>query len=204
MKKTMINLRARPIALILAGIATFLAIQSIVLRTIQYRLGDTNSYWLYQYGELANINREANIPTWYSAALLLGLALLLLIIPCPGAPWAVLARVGRSDLIFTYISMDEASTIHEKLTPILQEQLETGYFYFGWVVVGLCRRAGRRPGLLPFVSACATDSQPVYPRPSALCRRRAGHRVHRANLWFQRRLPAQFSPLVRWKGGWRC
>ena len=48
--------------------------------------------------------------------------------------------------------MDEASTIHEKLTPILQEQLElTGYFYFGWVVVGLAAVLVVGLVYLPFV-----------------------------------------------------
>ena len=153
MKKTTINLRARPIALVLAGIATFLAVQSIALRAIQYRLGDTNSYWLYQYGELANINREANIPTWFSASILLVLALLLFLTTLHrrsnGQPWLGWAGLTA---IFTYISMDETGTIHEKLTPILQEQLElTGYFYFGWVVVGLAAVLVVGLVYLPFV-----------------------------------------------------
>ncbi len=139
MNTTSIHLPARRLAWILATVATFLAIQSIFLRALQYRLGSSNSYWLYQYGELANINREANIPTWYSTALLLAAAVLLLIVALsrrqagqPYLGWAGLAA------IFTYISMDEAGTIHEKLTPILQEQLNlTGFFYFGWIIVGI-------------------------------------------------------------------
>lgn len=102
-------------------------------------MGTSNTYWLYQYGELANINREANIPTWYATALLLAAALLLLVITlshrASGKQYVAWAGLTA---IFAYISMDEAGTIHEKLTPILQEQLElTGFFYFGWVVVGI-------------------------------------------------------------------
>lgn len=139
LNNTNLHLPARQVALALGAIATFLALQSIVLRAVQYRIGIQNNYWLYQYGELMNVNREANIPTWFSASLLFTAALLLLAITLslrasdrPYGRWAGLTA------IFTYISMDEAGAIHEKLTPILQEQWSlTGYLYFGWVVVGI-------------------------------------------------------------------
>lgn len=139
MNETKLQIPSRRLTWALAIIATILAIQSIFLRALQYRIGTNNTYWLYQYGELMNINREANVPTWFSAAILLGAALLLLIITLasrannrPYLGWAGLTAV------FTYLSMDEAGTIHEKLTPILQEQLNlTGFFYFGWVIVGI-------------------------------------------------------------------
>jgi hypothetical protein len=139
MNNTHLEISGRKLAWILTALATFLAIQSIVLRALQYWTGVHNTYWLYQYGELVNINREANIPTWFSTALLLAAAALLLVIALsrratkdPFAGWIGLA------VIFTYISMDEAGTIHEKLTPILQEQLNlSGFFYFGWVLVGI-------------------------------------------------------------------
>lgn len=138
MNETKLQIPSRRVVWVLAIVATILAIQSIVLRTLQYRL-TTNTYWLYQYGELMNINREANVPTWFSASILLGAALLLLTITLvarannrPFLGWAGLTA------IFTYLSMDEAGTIHEKLTPILQEQLSlTGFLYFGWVIVGI-------------------------------------------------------------------
>ena len=139
MNEIKFQIPARRLVLALAIIATFLAIQSILLRALQYWVGLDNTYWLYQYGELVNINREANIPTWYSSALLLGAALLLITITLssrangrPFLGWAGLTA------IFTYISVDETGTIHEKLTPILQEQLNlTGYLYFGWIIVGV-------------------------------------------------------------------
>src|SRR5690606_21399364 len=170
MKKTTINLRARPIALVLAGIATFLAVQSIALRAIQYRLGDTNSYWLYQYGELANINREANIPTWFSASILLVLALLLFLTTLHrrsnGQPWLGWAGLTA---IFTYISMDETGTIHEKLTPILQEQLElTGFFFFGWVVVGIAAVLAAGLIYLPFLKRLPARTRNLFILAGAL------------------------------------
>lgn len=139
MNNSHIHLPAHRLALTLAAIATFLAAQSIVLRILQYRIGVHNTYWLYQYGELMNVNREANVPTWFSASLLLMAALLLLTITLSlrAGGRAYIAWAGLTG-IFTYISMDEAGAIHEKLTPILQEQLSlTGYFYFGWIVVGV-------------------------------------------------------------------
>lgn len=138
MKPIEIRIPARRIAIALALIATFLAIQSITLRALQYTL-ENNTYWLYQYGELANINREANMPTWFSSSILLFAALLLLVVTLSRRAqgksflgWAGLTA------IFTYISLDETGTIHEKLTPIIQEQLNvSGFFYFGWVIVGI-------------------------------------------------------------------
>lgn len=148
-----ITLPSRKIALALAAIATVLAIQSITLRALQYWVGIHNSYWLYQYSELFNINREANITTWFSSALLLGVAALLLAITlrhrrakAPYRAWAALT------LIFAYISMDETGTIHEKLTPILQEQFNlTGHLYFGWILVGIAAVLVGSVVFLPFV-----------------------------------------------------
>ena len=153
MYETNLQIPARRLAWTLALVATFLAIQSILLRALQYWIGIHNTYWIYQYGELVNINREANIPTWYSTALLLGAALLLLTLTLtsraggrPYLGWAGLTA------IFTYMSMDEAGTIHEKLTPILQEQLNlSGYLYFGWVVVGIAVVLVVGLTFLPFV-----------------------------------------------------
>lgn len=153
MNKTRIQIPARPIAVGLALIATFLAIQSITLRALQYSVGVNNTYWLYQYGELMNINREANVPTWFSASILLTAALLLLVVTlthrAQGKPF--LAWAGLT-AIFTYISMDEAGTIHEKLTPIIQEQFNvTGFFYFGWVIIGIAAVLIVAAIFLPFV-----------------------------------------------------
>lgn len=153
MNETKISIPSLRLAQVLALIATLLAIQSILLRTLQYRIGTSNTYWLYQYGELMNINREANVPTWFSASLLLGAALLLLTITLtaranerPYLGWAGLTA------IFSYMSMDEAGTIHEKLTPILQEQLGlTGYLYFGWVIAGVAAILVVGLVFLPFV-----------------------------------------------------
>lgn len=148
-----IKIPARRLALALAAVATFLAIQSITLRALQYWVGIHNTYWLYQYSELTNINREANIPTWFSSAILLAAAGLLLVITlaqrAEGKPWLEWAGLVA---IFTYISMDETGTIHEKLTPIMQEQFElTGYFYFGWIVVGIAVALVVGAIYLPFV-----------------------------------------------------
>jgi hypothetical protein len=150
---THVRFSPKKLVLVLTGIATFLAIQSIVLRALQYWVGIHNTYWLYQYSELMNINREANVPTWFSSAILLSAAVLLLVVTLstrangrPFIGWAGLTA------IFTYISIDETGTIHEKLTPIMQEQLElTGYLFFGWVVVGIVLVVAVGLIYLPFV-----------------------------------------------------
>ncbi|MCL4858864.1 MAG: hypothetical protein KJZ93_05630 [Caldilineaceae bacterium] len=187
MNNSHIHLPACRLALVLASVATFLAIQSIVLRVVQYRVGVQNSYWLYQYGELMNVNREANVPTWFSASLLLAAALLLLTITLSlragGRPYKAWAGLTG---IFAYISMDEAGTIHEKLTPILQEQLSlTGYFYFGWIVVGISVALGVGLLYLPFVWRLPTDVRRWFILAGALYVGGAlGIESISANLWY--------------------
>ncbi len=85
---------------------------------------------------LFNFNLEANIPTLYSACQLALAATLLLSVgvalkntrrPCTA--WIALA------VLFLFLAIDEASSIHEQLTVITREALGTsGYLFFAWVI----------------------------------------------------------------------
>jgi hypothetical protein len=91
---------------------------------------------------LAWVDSEANIPTWYSATLLLICSLLL----------AAIATVHRHDglgfaghwlilsLVFLYLSLDEAAQLHElSIPPIRSAFGATGLLYYGWIVpAGIC------------------------------------------------------------------
>jgi hypothetical protein len=91
---------------------------------------------------LAWVDGEGNIPTWYSAALLLISCLLLFAI----------ARVHRHNglgfvrhwlilsLVFLYLSLDETSQLHElSIPPIRSAFGTTGLLYYGWIVpAGIC------------------------------------------------------------------
>lgn len=134
-----VTVNPRKVALVLGGIALYLALQSILLKHVEYAAGTESTYWLYHLVNLFNVNREGNIPTWYSTLLLLACLL------C----FTAIAFVKRTQgdrytrhwvglaLVFLYLSLDEGAAIHEKLTIPIQEGLNvTGYLYFGWVIVG--------------------------------------------------------------------
>lgn len=134
-----ISFSARRVALILGGISLYLSVHSIVGKAIEYELGTHSTYLIYQLVRLFNVNREASIPAWYSASLLLLCSVLLATIAHAKrrsgdryiGHWTALA------MLFLYLSADEAAEIHEKLTIPLQEALNSkGYFYFAWVIVG--------------------------------------------------------------------
>ena len=91
---------------------------------------------------LAWVDGEGNIPTWYSAALLLISCLLL----------SAIARVHRRkglgfvghwlilSLVFLYLSLDETAQLHElSIPPIRSAFGTTGLLYYGWIVpAGIC------------------------------------------------------------------
>ncbi|MBH0186235.1 MAG: hypothetical protein HP477_12730 [Nitrospira sp.] len=100
----------------------------------------------YQKGlvRLFHLDRENNIPSWYSSVAL-GLAALVLVIiaqveqtreSASARAWWILAA------LFLYLSMDEAASIHEMLigvvTPLLKQAgLFAGFLTYSWVVVGI-------------------------------------------------------------------
>lgn len=110
---------------------------SFVGRTVEYFLGIKETTALVR---LFHIGEEGNITTWYSALSLLFCAILLAIIGYAKKEtadpftrhWNVLA------LIFLYISLDEAASIHEITMRPLQTMFNaSGIFYFGWVIIAI-------------------------------------------------------------------
>jgi len=86
---------------------------------------------------LFRLNREANVPTWFSSSLLLLSALLLGTIAMQQRSvdarfwrhWAFLA------LAFVFLSMDETAQIHEMLArPTRYLTGVGGFLYFAWIV----------------------------------------------------------------------
>ncbi len=88
------------------------------------------------YVRLFDLNKEANIPTWYSSLILfLSSCLLFFISYYKGNKdsnqkyWKVLA------IIFLYLSVDESSSIHETLNNPVRSLLHlSGIFYWSWIV----------------------------------------------------------------------
>lgn len=128
-----LRLGAAGTARLLAGGIALLAAGHAATAALYYGLGYDR-----QLGArpLLNLNGEANLPTWYSTALLLGAAALLAVIwrttpPGTGSGrgyWAVLTGV------FLFLSADEASEIHELLNPLREHFGGGGLLYWAWVV----------------------------------------------------------------------
>lgn len=92
----------------------------------------------YVYGlvDLFDFNAEQNIPTFYSAMALFFTSNLLLFISNlqrktqnPYILWIILS------IIFLFLSVDEISSIHERLNFLTRDLLGTsGFLYYAWVI----------------------------------------------------------------------
>lgn len=130
-----------PITLSLAKINRILAALFVVLTLAgfasEFSIHVLDEDWAFGLVPLVNLSYEGNLPTWYSAALLLLCALLLGAIAAVklagrrayGRHWAALGA------IFLYLSLDEAVVIHEMINRPLTEWLGLeGVLYFSWVL----------------------------------------------------------------------
>lgn len=89
--------------------------------------------------EFVNIDQEGNLPTWFQSGLLAASGLVAL---------AIAAAVRRSGgrwlwhwlglaVLMTWVSIDEASQVHELLIDPVRDALHTdGILYWGWVIPG--------------------------------------------------------------------
>jgi len=125
--------------MITGGVAVILVLISSGMHALYYLGGHSNMFGLLPY---FNLDRERNIPTFYSVALLLFAALLLLIIRAMEAKarargsrmWGILAGG------FILLALDELVSIHEKLSVPVRTVLgieKAGVFYYSWIVPGL-------------------------------------------------------------------
>ena len=92
----------------------------------------------YVYGliGLFDFGAEKNIPTFYSSIALLVASILLLLISTANkkVKSSYIQWAGLS-LIFLFLSVDEISSIHERLTSPTRDVLNTsGLLYFAWVI----------------------------------------------------------------------
>lgn len=121
---------------------------TVVLLGVIAALVTTHALSLFGYFELGrdhqlglfrlfNLNEEGNVPTWFAATtLLLSASLLAVVWRSARAAGDRYARHwGFLALIFLFIAIDEASSIHELLILPLRELLSAeGALYFAWVV----------------------------------------------------------------------
>ncbi len=98
---------------------------------------DSYTHWSWAFVRLFDMDREMNIPTWFSAVLLLLCALRSFEISrrtrqrnsSGAAHWAGLA------LLFGALSLDEVAEIHEIFSEPMRILFNAaGYLYFAWVI----------------------------------------------------------------------
>lgn len=107
--------------LVAAGIATVL---------LKY------GYGIHRYTTIFNLNRENNIPTWFSSILLfLNASLLFLVVLSKRNlrdPWIIHWMFVSA--VFVALSADEIAQVHERATAIREPLGLGGPFYFAWVL----------------------------------------------------------------------
>lgn len=131
-----ISLKPVSIALTLGILAVLLILASLAGYLVPHFTGRGEAI------ALLNVDSEQNIPSFFSASIILFAALLLAVITAykrkQGAPyvlhWAILA------FGFLFMAVDEATSIHEKLNGPMAHLLGEGradIFYYAWVVPGI-------------------------------------------------------------------
>ncbi|MCK4732701.1 MAG: hypothetical protein KAT65_09625 [Methanophagales archaeon] len=102
-----------------------------------YLFGHSNVYGLVP---LFHLDREANVPTWYSSTTLFVCSILLGIIAFTKKIERDRYRLhwGILSIFFLYLSIDEAAGIHELTMRPLEYLFNLeGIFHFSWVIIGI-------------------------------------------------------------------
>lgn len=121
----------------LAAAMGVMTLASIIGQVSTYFWGDGH---LHGFVPLFNLDREMNIPTWFSAFLfLLGAVLLWVIgteLRARMDPLALRWRVMA--VVFLILSVDEISALHEMTVDPLRDFFHAGgYLHFSWVILGM-------------------------------------------------------------------
>lgn len=126
----------KKVATTMAVCAAFLFLASVTVDVFDQVLGHHRLFGLVHWLDL---DTESNIPTWYQSSTLLACSALLLLIGRQRAGvkdgfaghWTTLAA------IFAFLSIDEATQIHENIGFLLSDLLrEQNRSVFPWVFVG--------------------------------------------------------------------
>lgn len=130
-----LSISPRYVATIFTALVLSLVTMHLVTGILNYQFGHD-----YQWGFRFqfNVDNEGNIPAWYSSSALLVASFLLALIGATkykrrdafAAHWLVLAGM------FLYLSMDEASQLHEMSARLFDRFHPSGLFFYPWVIVG--------------------------------------------------------------------
>jgi hypothetical protein len=118
-------------------VVVLLTIASLAGVFSTYILGDGH---LWGFVPEFNLDREMNVPTWFSSALLLFIAALLRNLAAVSKPEnARFVRLWKGLAAgFLFLSIDEIAAIHEMTVDPLRRLFHAGgLFYFSWVILGI-------------------------------------------------------------------
>jgi len=137
--KPVITISAHRVLQFLVCVVFFLSIAGFAAMLIKYILAPDQFMGDQFFTRLFCLDQESNIPTWFASSTLLLCSLLLGAIATRAGQagesfrhhWAVLS------VIFLYLSIDEAATLHEALIFLTRSALRAGGFlYHTWVIPG--------------------------------------------------------------------
>lgn len=122
-----------------AGMALAILAGLIVLNLVAIFLTDGGTGPGQRVGQLFFLDRESNLPTLFNYLLLIGIAALLALHATrafnEGSRWR--RHWAGLSVIFLVLAYDEASSLHERLVPIIRQIVEAkGFLFFGWIIPG--------------------------------------------------------------------
>jgi hypothetical protein len=132
-----INVNPTHVVRMLGGLVVLLVLAHVVGLLFRFVGGHPN---VHGFVPLFDLYEENNIPTYYSSTLLLLCSCLIAIIAgfkkrqndTFTGHWITLA------IIFLYLSVDEASSIHEWLSPATKRIVDArGLLFYAWVIPGM-------------------------------------------------------------------
>jgi len=128
------QLKPRRTTLILMLIVAGLLAASLIGQYFTYFKGDG---YMQGFVPQFNLDREMNIPTWFSTVCFLFAALLLW--QLSGVDTKIARKYWRGlSMVFVFISIDECAAIHEMAVDIMRRLFHAhGLLYFSWVILGV-------------------------------------------------------------------
>jgi hypothetical protein len=129
-----VRLKPGRITLVLMLIVAGLVVASLIGQYSTYFLGDGH---LEGFVPQFNLDREMNIPTWFSTVCFLFAALLLWQLSGVDAKAARKYWRGLA-VVFVFLSIDESAAIHEMAVDFMRRLFHAhGLLYFSWVIMGM-------------------------------------------------------------------
>jgi hypothetical protein len=159
-----VKIRPSPAKVAVAFVAIALVIVCIDLVTQAARYYSFEFPLRLRIDRLFHVGREANIPAWFSSAMLLVAAALLGFISYLKfaqrdryrALWLILS------VIFIYLSADETAVIHEEVGSLLGAQFPDSVFRYGWLALGVVAVVLLVIGYLRFVVALPATTRWLF------------------------------------------